>query len=356
MFINNEEGGCTLNDQVTYSLPFHSLFGGPLGPLFRWKLTRLFKYRHRVTINDLDIQSRYPTTPLKIIVTGATGLVGSALCAFLSTAGHTVLKVSRKRSGSEILWNPESGEIEAEKFIGADCVIHLAGEGIAERRWSTEQKERIRSSRINGTKLIVDTIKKMPAPPKVFIAASAIGYYGDTGSTLVSESAQKGRGFLSDLTQEWENCVNLPNIRTVNARIGVVLSPRGGALKKMLPPFLLGVGGPVGSGKQHLSWICLDDLVYSLYHLIFTESLSGPVNLVAPTPVTNREFSKTLGRVLNRPAVLNTPAKAIELLFGEMGRETVLASVRVSCQKLIDSNFEFKFGGLSDALRHVLGR
>ena len=265
--------------------------------------------------------------------------------------------VRKTPAGSdEIRWDPASGIPDKTSIEGLDAVVHLAGENIAAGRWTSEQKRRIRDSRIQGTHLLAQSLAYLFDPPKVLISVSAVGYYGDRGEQRLDESSAPGSGFLPDLCQEWE-AATAPaakrNIRVVNPRLGVVLSAAGGSLAKMLSIFRWGIGGRIGSGRQYISWIAIDDLVRIIEHAIQDESLLGPINAVAPNPVTNAEFSKILGRVLNRPAFMMLPAFAARLIWGQMADEILLASARVSPERLLQSNYKFLYSDLELALRHI---
>ena len=296
---------------------------------------------------------------MRILVSGSSGLVGSALVPFLTTSGHSVTRLVRSSPGKdEARWDPAAGTIDAASLEGHDAVVHLAGENIAER-WTPERKARIKDSRVKGTRLLAETLGRLAQPPKVLVAASAIGYYGDRGDALLREDSASGSGFLAEVAREWEAATAAAatkGIRVVNLRSGVVLSPRGGALAKMLLPFKLGLGGVVGSGKQHWSWIALDDLLGIILFALNTETLKGPVNAVSPKPVTNSEFTKTLGRVLWRPTIFPMPAFAARLALGEMADELLLSSTRVDPAKLVAAGYPFRFPELEAALRHLLRR
>jgi uncharacterized protein (TIGR01777 family) len=298
---------------------------------------------------------------LKVVITGTTGLIGSSLIPFLTTAGHEVaslVRASPSSDGSEFAWNPDTGELDAAAFEGADAVVHLAGETI-EGRWTDAKKRKIEESRVRGTSLMSQTLAGLPSPPGVLVASSAVGYYGNRGDEVLTEASTRGSGFLADVCQKWEEATAPAaekGIRVVNLRTAPVLTPRGGPLARLLTPFRLGLGGPVGSGDQYFPWISIDDIVGAIYHGIATDSLSGPVNAVAPEQVTNRAFGKTLGRVLGRPAVVPLPAFAVRLIFGQMGDELLLSGQRVKPEELVESGYEFRFPTLEGALRHLLGR
>lgn len=297
----------------------------------------------------------------KVIVTGASGLVGTPLCENLAAAGWHVVRAVRReaKAPDEVMWNPQTGDIDKAGFEGAAAVVHLAGENIAESRWSDSFKQKILHSRTKGTLLIAETLASLERKPEAFVCASAIGYYGDRGDDVMTEASAPGDDFLADVCVQWEaSCqpARDAGIRTANTRIGVVLSPKGGALAQMLLPFKLGAGGTIGSGRQYMSWIALDDLARGLQTVVETPELSGPVNLVAPQPVTNREYTKTLGAVLNRPTFLPVPVFALRLRFGEMVDALLLASTRVAPTALERAGFEFRYGQLEPALRHLLGR
>lgn len=299
-------------------------------------------------------------TPQTIIITGASGLVGSALVSALENAGHKVIRAVRrevKDSARELYWNPDTGEIDAERFEGADAVVHLAGEGIADKRWNETVKQRILHSRTKGTLLIAETMANCENKPHTLACASAVGYYGDCGETVLTEQSPAGNDFLADVCQQWEAACQPARdagIRVANMRIGVVLSTKGGALAKMLLPFKLGAGGVLGSGQQYFSWITLDDLVSGIHHVLKTDSLSGPVNMTAPNPVTNHKYTKTLGSVLGRPTIFPVPAFAARLAFGEMADALLLASMRVKPAVLTDTGFSFAHAELEPALEHLL--
>lgn len=299
------------------------------------------------------------TTPLQVAVTGASGLIGSAVVARLQAAGHTIKRLVRRSAAEpdEVAWDPDGGTIDAQSLSGVDAVLHLAGESIAAGRWTAAKKMRIRESRVRGTRLVAETLQNLDPKPKVLVAASAIGYYGDRGTDQLDETSGPGEGFLVEVCRAWEAATDPAReagIRVVNGRVGVVLSSQGGALPRMLTPFKAGLGGKVGSGKQYMSWIALDDVARAFHFAVETEMLSGPVNFVSPAPVTNAQFTKTLGRVLRRPTVLPLPAFAARLALGQMADELLLASARVVPARLTEAGFSFEYPQLEPALRHVL--
>jgi uncharacterized protein len=300
---------------------------------------------------------------MRILVSGSTGLIGSALVPFLAAGGHSVTRLARSKTGAAgegtVLWDPQAGSIGPGGLEGFDAVVHLAGENIAGGRWTAAQKARIRDSRVKGTRLLSTSLAGLDRPPRVLICASAMGYYGDRGEEVLREESPSGSGFLPEVCREWEQAADLARqkgIRVVNLRFGLVLSGAGGALARMLVPFKLGVGGIIGSGRQYWSWIALDDVVGVIDHAISTESLQGPVNAVTPRAVTNREFTKVLGKVLSRPTLFPLPAFAARLALGQMADELLLASQRLEPACLVASAYAFRYPELEAALRHVLGK
>jgi uncharacterized protein (TIGR01777 family) len=299
--------------------------------------------------------------PITVAVTGATGMIGSALVTLLRARGHTVRRLVRSRQGlaaGDIGWNPDTGTLDPSSLHGVDAVVHLAGAPIAQR-WTAARKQAIRDSRVRGTELIARTIAALDRRPSVLLSGSAIGYYGDRGDALLDEESTAGGDFLAQVTRNWESATTPAanaGVRVVLLRTGVVLSEKGGALAKLLPPFKLGLGGPIGGGRQWMSWISLADELRAIEHALVTETMASPVNLVAPNPVTNAEFAETLGRVLVRPAGIRVPAFALELLYGEMARATILAGQRVVPRALTAAGFEFRHPTLEQALRSAVGR
>jgi uncharacterized protein len=295
----------------------------------------------------------------RVAVTGSTGLIGTALCAHLRKNGHTVLRVVRRNAtGDDITWDPAAGTIETTKLEGVDAVVHLAGEGIAESKWTDDHKRKVMDSRVKGTTLLASTIAGLNNRPAVFASGSAMGYYGNTDDRDVTEASPAGNGFLSTVVKAWEESTRAAEdagVRTAHLRTGIVLSTKGGALKQQLLPFKLGAGGRMGSGKQYLPWISIVDEVRAIEHVIATASLRGPVNLTAPNPVTNLEFTKALGKALKRPTVLPTPLAPLKVLYGaDMVREMLLEGSKVLPKALLDSGFEFTHTQLDATLRALL--
>jgi uncharacterized protein len=357
------DGGCHVIDTVEWEVPM-----GAAGRLFvGWsvegELNRLFLWRHERIRGDLSRMRRYGSDPeLTVAVTGASGLVGQALLQLLRTQGHKVIPLVRDTNlapEGSALWNPDTGLVERDKLEGIDAMVHLAGEPIMGFRWSDEKKRAIKESRTKGTDLISRTIAAMSSPPEVLISASAMGIYGDRGNEILSENSKVGKGFLAGVCKVWEAATEpaqRAGIRVANLRIGMVLSPLGGALGTMLLPFKIGIGGRLGSGRQYVSWIDVDDLAALILHVIRTKSLSGPVNATAPYPVPNSTFSATLGRVLGRPTLVPIPGFAVKALFGEMGSEVLLSGARIQPEKCMKSGFEFQFPAVEDSLRFQLGK
>jgi uncharacterized protein (TIGR01777 family) len=304
--------------------------------------------------SSLRSQSR-----LHIVVSGASGLIGSALVRRLATQGHRVTRLVRRAAGpGEIAWNPGAGSLEPAGLEGADAVVHLSGENVG-ARWSSERKARIRFSRVASTRLLSETLAGLQRPPEVLVSASAVGIYGNRGDDVVTEESPPGdpRDFLVSVTREWEQAAEparVEGIRVVHPRFGVVLSPAGGALRKMLLPFRLGLGARLGSGRQWMSWISIDDAVQVLHHALIDDRLQGPINVTSPEPVTNRDFTRTLARVLSRPALLAVPESALRLALGDMAEGTVLSSIRAVPARLLQAGYRFGHPDPESALRHVL--
>lgn len=296
---------------------------------------------------------------MRILLTGASGFIGSALTTFLAGAGHEIVALKRTTGPSEPgipSWDPATGRISLADAGTCEAVIHLAGENIAQR-WTPAAKARIRDSRIKSTRLLIEALVRVSQPPKIFVCASATGYYGNRGSELLDERSAGGEGFLAGICRDWE-AATLPaaqaGMRVVNLRLGIVLDPRGGALEKMLPPFRAGLGGKLGDGRQYWSWITLDDLLAAVLHILRDHRVSGPVNAVSPSPVTNAEFTRALGEALHRPTMLSVPGFVLKLLLGEMAEGALLASCRVRPLRLEETGFVFRAPELGEALMRML--
>ena len=298
---------------------------------------------------------------MKILISGSTGLVAKYLMPKLLEEGHEIFKLVRKtpQAENEIQWDSERGFMEAEhaRLEGFDAVIHLAGDNIASEKWTKEKKLRLRNSRVNGTKILVEALKKCQNPPRIFISASAEGFYGrETGDEIVTEDSPNGKGFLAELCRDWENEIERAKefgARVVTLRIAVVFSKEGGALEKILVPFKLGVGGRLGSGKQWMPWLMIDDLV-EIVNFTLNNEVAGVFNASSPNPVTNAEFTETLGKVLHRPAAFSIPGFAVKMLFGEMGDQLLLKGCRVMPKRLLESGFKFKYDNLEEALKDIV--
>jgi len=296
---------------------------------------------------------------MRVLISGASGMVGSALAAHLSSQGDDVYRLVRRnpQQEGEVAWYPEDKSVDPAHLEGFDTVYHLAGENIAEGRWTDDKKARIRDSRIVGTEFLCETLAKLDRPPIKLVAASAIGYYGNRGDEVLREDSAAGEGYLPEVCEGWERATDAASdagIEVANVRIGTVLDKSGGALAKMLMPFKMGVGGNLGSGTQYMSWITLDDLIGILRHCAVTDSLTGPVNAVAPNAVTNKVFTKSLGHALHRPTIFPVPAFAARIAFGEMADALLLSSTRVEPQRLFESGYPFQHTDIDQALEAVI--
>jgi len=354
---------CELADEIEFEAPFSCMGDYLLEGKIRSKLSEIFRYRHELTASDIEKHVAFKNKhgSWKILISGASGLIGSNLSAFFTTGGHEVYKLVRRKplNRNEIFWDPSGNKIYDKELEGFDAVIHLAGENIGESRWTPEKKRIFVQSRTSGTSLLARAVNTLRNPPQIFISASATGFYGDRADAILTEKSSKGRLFISDLCDAWEKAAtdNLKkNIRLVNARIGVVLSPEGGALSRMLPVFRLGLGGRTGTGRQYIPWISMDDVIGSIYHIMFDESLTGKVNLVAPEPVTNSGLVDTLSKILKRPSFTDIPESILKMAFGQMADEILLASSRVIPSKLIGSGYKFLKPTLEKNLIHTLGK
>ena len=359
-----------LIDKIDYRLPlepFGSVFGGKFT---KEKIRQMFAYRRNVTKNDLESQSKYNGKSLDIAVTGGSGLIGTSLIPYLTTAGHNVEKIVRGRpQKGELSWDLQKKTISS--LERKDAVVHLAGEpiskpigGMVPLPWTKGKRKKILESRVNGTRLIAEHIAALSNPPKVLVCASAIGYYGDNGDSLLSENAKNGNDFFSYVVQEWENAAQPAidaGIRVVFLRIAPVMSPLGGALQVLGNAAKLGSSPPVAGGKQWWSWISIDDVIDVIYHSIISKKLSGPVNVASPKPVRQKEWASTLANVLwGKLGVVSglipVPGFVLKTFLGEFGDVLALSSIKVDSSKLIDSGYKFRFENLEDCFRHLLGR
>jgi uncharacterized protein (TIGR01777 family) len=356
-----EGGGCRMTDRIEYAPPF-GLLGVAAG---QWclapQIERMLRYRHDVLSGDLAAHARFTDRPrLRVAVTGSHGLIGSVLVPFLTTGGHSAVRLVRARpKPDDVLWDPATGQLDGGSLSGVDAVVHLAAESIAASRWTESHKRRIRESRVVGTRRLCETIARLDAPPHTLISASAVGFYGDRGDEQLTEDSSAGTGFLADLAGDWEAATEparAAGIRVVELRLGVVLSPRGGALRTLLPPFRLGLGGRLGTGSQWMSWASIDDVIGAIHHVLMGDDIAGAVNLVAPEAVTNREFTETLGQVLGRPTLLPVPSSVLRIAIGGMADEALLASARVVPVRLQQAGYRFRHPSLAHALSHVLGK
>ncbi len=363
-FVDTGSGSCEYIDEIEYTLPFHPA-GTRIGtPAIEKKLERIFEYRHKTVAADIHDHINYGLGSKTILISGASGLIGKKLTAFLSTGGHRVIRLVRRkaRRKDEVQWNPYAGfiNIKALESIGKiDVAIHLSGENIGKGRWTGAKKKRIIESRVKSTGFLAQLFSRLPSRPELFLNASAIGYYGDRKNEITDETSGPGTDFISHVCVKWEKAASpaeTSGIRTVFMRIGVVLTPEGGALKRLLPVFRAGLGGKIGSGKQFVSWIAIDDVLGAVLHIMADDSISGPVNLCAPEPVRFETLAGTIGRVLKRPVVITIPEWAVLSAFGQMAKETILSSTRVVPEKLMRTGYSFRFPVIEQAIRHVLGK
>jgi hypothetical protein len=367
-FDSTGAGKTTIYDDVEYKLPLHFLTGWSAGLTVLPRMRQMFKYRSTRVDSDIkQIQATANQPRQKVLVSGSTGMIGLQLCAFLETAGHDVYRLLRPKtklpadvnSEKVIRWNDLTGDVLEGDMNGFDSVIHLAGAGIGDKRWSKKRKQLIRDSRVIPTENLSRVLASLDKPPKTLLSGSAIGFYGDRGSEVLDEKSKSGSDFLAEICSEWEEASSQAKdagIRVVNLRTGIVVSPLGGALSKLLLPAKMGGGGPVGGGKQIQSWISLDDEIFAIHHLMMTESCTGPYNLTSPNPVPQKKFAKILGRVIRRPAFMPLPGFMIRIMFGEMGKKLVLEGQHVEPSRLLESGFEFTYNDLESCLRNCLGR
>ncbi len=357
-----EDGGCFVEDEVEWEPPLGAAGRAFGGGFIEKELKRFFLFRHTRLKNDLALHGKFSGASLTVAVTGSSGLIGRTLVDFLRSGGQrvrTLVRENRAVAEGSIHWDPLSGDLDSAELEGVDAVVHLAGEPLSALRWSEEKKAKILNSRVEGTGLIARTMAKMKNPPPVLVSASAVGIYGNRGNDIVTEDTKPGRGFLAMVCREWEAATapaRKAGIRVVKLRTGFVISPEGAGLSKMLPPFKAGLGGRIGSGRQYMSWIDLDDEIGLIHHAIIRPGVAGPLNATAPQPVPNSAFADTLGRVLDRPTLVPLPAIAVKTMLGELGEELLLKGARVVPKKADETGYEFLFPGLEESLRFQLGR
>ncbi len=351
-----------IEDHVEYELPLGAAGGVVAGLPARRFLERVFRFRHERTLADLTRHAAHAGEPrLRVGVTGASGLIGRQLVAFLESGGHTVRRIGRgaPRRPGDVVWDPGAGRLAAASLDELDAVVHLAGENIG-RRWTAGRRERIVTSRRQGTALLAQTLATMQEPPATLLSASAVGYYGaDRGDAVLTEASPAGRDFLAEVCTAWEDALApaaRAGLRVAPLRFGVVLTAAGGVLRSLSPAIRAGAGGRIGAGTQWLSWVALDDLIGVIDDLLFSPTVDGPVNVTSPRPVTNARFVDTLGRVLRRPTLVPLPAAAVRAAFGEMGDVMLLGGQRVVPERLTKGGFGFRYPALEDALRLELGR
>lgn len=356
------ENSCELIEEVRFTFKVPWLFPAWRKKRLQKKLKSWLTYKHEVLNNDLSLLSKYTSVKgLKVLIIGASGLIGSELASFLECAHHRVSRVVRKKQKTqegEIYWNPEEECADKTPFEGFDVAINLAGVNIAKKRWSDPVKKNIFASRIMTTEKLVQLFAQLKTPPEVFLSASAVGYYGEQGEKVVDESIETQVGdFLSETCHQWERAaekLKFKGSRVVNPRFGVVLSAQKGALKRLIFPFRLGLGAILGSGKQYMSWIAIDDAVAALYHCIMTQALEGAVNVTSSHPVKHEVFSQTLAKVLNKSLGPRLSPFVVDLFLGEMGKVLFLTSIRAVPKKLLESGFVFRYSDLKQAFRHLL--
>ena len=364
----NDGNFTSVKDNVEYKLPLHIFTGWSAPFSVKPRMVQMFKYRTDIVANDLrQIKKTKHLPRQRVLVSGSTGMIGLQLCAFLEAAGHEVHRLVRpstklpKDVNKEniVTWNDLTGDVISGSFENFDTIIHLAGAGIGDKRWSAKRKKLIRDSRVIPTTNLSKIISELENPPSSFLSGSAVGYYGNRGTEELDESSKPGEDELSSLCRDWEDSTKQAKdagVRVSFLRTGIVISPLGGALAKLLFPAKMGAGGPVGGGKQMQSWISLDDEIYAIHHLMMDEKSEGAYNLTAPNPVNQKKFAKVLGRVLRRPAFAPLPGFVIKILFGEMGKKLVLEGQAVKPKRLLESGFEFTHNDLESCLRNCLGK
>jgi len=356
-----DPGGCTLNDRIEYAFPAGRLGEAVLGGTVGRKLGRAFRYRHETLRGDLE---RHAMTagrpPMRVLISGASGFLGSNLAAFLSTGGHEVHRLVRRpaNAAGEISWDPANNRLDRTRLERFDAVVHLSGASLDRGRWTAARKREILESRVKSTRLLSEALAALSDPPRVLLSASAVGWYGDRGDEVLLETATAGRGFLSEVCQAWEAAAEparLAGIRVVHPRIGLVLSPAAGLLRRLLPAARKGLGPRFGNGQQWMSWVSLDDVLYAFHSAMVLEALRGPMNVTSPRPVRSIEFIKTLGRILHRPSGVPAPPRLVTAVFGEKAQEGLFSSTRAIPAKLTAAGHRFASEDLEGTLRHCLG-
>ena len=361
-YFSNSEHGAVLQDHVEYSLPGHLFLPGFIKSYVQSNLQQLFHHRQKLLTEDIKLHRQCSTTSLKILVTGASGVIGRDLLPLLTTGGHQVFTLVRRPpdpAKGEIYWDPAKGILNESDLPEIDGVIHLAGEYIGLSRWKEDKKRRVIDSRINGTRLLAEIFSARKRPPKVFLCASAVGYYGDGRDKVIDETQPSGDDFISEVCRLWEKGTEPARdagIRTIFMRLGIGLTPRGGALERILATSPFGFIRRFGSGRQYISWISRDDMVSAMLHALSCPLLEGPLNIVAPQPVTNAEFMQTLARITGRPLLFPMPGWFLKMIYGQMASEILLSGCRVSSQKLQESGFKFRHPTLEVALASLLGK
>jgi len=363
-FEDSGHGTSVLRDEIEWEPPLGAA-GDKFGvPIVEKDLDRMFRFRHTRLVQDLQLHARFADRPrMRVAISGASGMIGSALGHLLTTGGHTVVPMVRDEAsasaGEGILFDIAGDRIDAEALREVDAVVHLAGEPIQAIRWTDDKKRAIRESRVRGTELLSRTMAQLSDGPDTLVCASAVGYYGGRGDAFLNEETSKGRGFLADTVEAWENATRRAKgagLRVAHVRLGLVLSTEGGALPKMLWAYKAGVAGRIGNGRQYVPWIDLDDATGIFYHALMDTSIRGVLLGTAPQPVPNATFTDVLGRILNRPTIIPVPSLAVRAALGQMGVELLLNGQRARPERTLESGYEYRFDSLEDSLRHQLGR
>lgn len=354
--------GSTLKDEVLYRLPLQQFLPPAIKRYVETNLLQVFHHRKNLLLEDIKLHLKCSQQPLRILISGASGILGRELIPLLSTGGHQVWTLVRRNADqdkNEISWDPENDSLNPDSLPEIDCIIHLAGEYIGLSRWSEAKKSRVIESRVRGTTLLAKTAALLPKKPRVFLCASAVGYYGNSSKQNLCESEGPGTDFISKVCDLWERASNPASdagIRTVLIRLGVGLTPRGGALEKILTASPFGYIRRFGSGAQHISWISSDDMISAMLHCLTCTKIEGPINIAAPEPVSNEKFMQTLSKISGRPLLIPVSAKLLKLVYGQMASEILLSGSHVSTKKLQDSGFQFRHPNLEMALRRLLGK